>query len=145
MPYIPFTIAPAHFVPLAVQLDSFSKASTRSGRRLSRLFSGRKSPKTPSPGGSTTPGSTATPPPMTLDDMMLYQTVRLALNCMITPLVQIQSEDLLLDDRLMAMSAAHQMPLCAKPLGPSALLESISNDMVERLPNDMHSGQMRDF
>ena len=58
-----------------MQLDSFNKASAKSGRRLSRLFSGRKSPKTPSPGGGSTPGGSA-PASLTLEEMLLYQTVR---------------------------------------------------------------------
>ena len=57
------------------QLDSFNKASAKSQRRLSRLFSGRKSPKTPSPGGGSTPGTSGAPPALTLEEMLLFQTV----------------------------------------------------------------------
>ena len=59
-----------------LQLDSFNKANTRGTRRLSKLFSGRKSPKTPSPGGGSTPGGSA-PGNLTLEEMLLYQTVSL--------------------------------------------------------------------
>ena len=59
----------------AVQVDSFNRAqSGRMSRRISRLWSGKKSPKTPSPEGKTmtTPGGGN----VTLDEMLIYQPVR---------------------------------------------------------------------
>ena len=73
----PQQLARVNGVPLSfanVQLDSFNKANTRGSRRLSKLFSGRKSPKTPSPGGGSTPGGPGAPA-LTLEEMLLYQTV----------------------------------------------------------------------
>ena len=76
-----------------LQLDSFNRAASagRSGSgKFARLFSARKSPKTPNGGGSVAasparsvdngagPGL-ATPssaPSMSLDDMLVYQNVR---------------------------------------------------------------------
>ena len=61
----------------AVQVDSFNRAqSGRMSRRISRLWSGKKSPKTPSPEGKTmtTPGGGN----VTLDEMLIYQPVRLS-------------------------------------------------------------------
>ena len=81
-PHVPIT----HPVlsTLCVQLDSFNKANTRGTRRLSKLFSGRKSPKTPSPGGGSTPGGSA-PATLTLEEMLLYQTVSLTSPCTALP------------------------------------------------------------
>ena len=59
----------------SVQVDSFNRAqSGRMTRRISRLWSGKKSPKTPSPEGKTvaTPGGGN----VTLDEMLIYQPVR---------------------------------------------------------------------
>jgi hypothetical protein len=63
-----------------LQLDSFNKAASTKGPRFARLFSARRSPKTPSRDGNTSPtgasGQTPLPQPMmSLDDMLVYQMV----------------------------------------------------------------------
>lgn len=79
---------------MCLQLDSFNRAAStgRSGSgKFARLFSARKSPKTPNGGGSVAAsparsvdngagaGGLATPssaPSISLDDMLVYQNVR---------------------------------------------------------------------
>eukprot|EP00884_Botryococcus_braunii_P012518 jgi/Botrbrau1/21267/Bobra.39_2s0057.2 len=57
------------------QLDSFNRAASTKGARFARLFSARRSPKTPSRDGNVSPTSQtpSVPPMMSLDEMLVYQ------------------------------------------------------------------------
>ena len=66
-----------HASAVSMQVDSFNRAqSGKMSRRISRLWSGKKSPKTPSPEGKGLYSQPSGGTNVTLDEMLIYQPVR---------------------------------------------------------------------